>query len=703
MTPPLTDPLEALFQHEIGEVANETALLGDGDELVGHDVAVLTVGPPGEGLDRDDVTGDQVDLRLEVRLDLAAFDGVPEVSRERQALGAVRVIGAVVEHGAEVLALRDVHRDVGLPQHGRPVDGRAVGIGDGDADARGDVDTHVGDLHRLLDDGFHVGSDLRDCLDAAVGDHEDGELVSTEPRHHEIAVGSEEVQPPGEFCQQLVAVVVTERVVHFLEVVDVDQRDRDDVGTGAVGEGPTGLQVEHHTVRQRGERVVQRFVFPLGDLVTELIDELGVLQRNACMVHEHLEEAPVGLGERDPAVRRNAKDGERAGRPLQRRLERSLIIGLDAAEPVGVTVGVTSGRQQRERLRRDAATVVGVERPHALGAGGTEAPRIVTVGQRHRELRHLGPEQIERLVEHAADRAFLGPHEVEGLGGLVEAVQPLVVVEQGDVVAVDDHQDDGECAHEPCEASVRDHEAQREERQGRIDRSDGHHHDARGQRAAIGPRAPEPSQQRDAERTGHGGGHHRQRCAEPCRQRDGSRLGRERVEDHEDHTAVEGESGDVEQQDRRAVAQRCERDHSSDQVGEKEVSSRQREQSDDEGDLDQRCEDDGSLDPESEFDSVAQREREHHDPPGHREVRHERAAPADCQGIERNRDAERQDRSHDRAPVDLSPSRNRGCRGHPILFGSPQALLNSSAQHWRSRPHCPVGSGSNGPSNPLQR
>ena len=82
VTLPLADAFQALLEHQVGEVADEAALLGDRDELVGHDRSVLRMCPASERLDRDHLAGVQVDLGLEVGFDLAALDGVTQVGGE---------------------------------------------------------------------------------------------------------------------------------------------------------------------------------------------------------------------------------------------------------------------------------------------------------------------------------------------------------------------------------------------------------------------------------------------------------------------------------------------------------------------------------------------------------------------------------------------------------------------------------------------
>jgi hypothetical protein len=133
-------------------------------------------------------------------------------------------------------------------------DASAVG---GDPDARGHGDERVGDVGGGAHDGapgVDRGLDRGGGVDVVV-DHQH-EFVAAEAcdePHGSRAV----VEPVGDFGEEFVAGVVAEGVVDGLELVEVDQGDRDRVAVAA-----GGGQVRHQgaAVRQAGGVVVGGFV-----------------------------------------------------------------------------------------------------------------------------------------------------------------------------------------------------------------------------------------------------------------------------------------------------------------------------------------------------------------------------------------------------------------------------------------------------------
>ena len=91
---------------------------------------------------------------------------------------------------------------------------------------------------------------------AAVGEvgQQDQELVAAEPREHAAALDAP--QPPGDPPQQPVAGAVAEGVVDELEVVEVDQQQRDRAaGAGAAVDAAAQLGLQLGAVGQAGQRV----------------------------------------------------------------------------------------------------------------------------------------------------------------------------------------------------------------------------------------------------------------------------------------------------------------------------------------------------------------------------------------------------------------------------------------------------------------
>src|SRR4051795_9853813 len=90
------------------------------------------------------------------------------------------------------------------------------------------------------------------------GAHEDAELVAAEAGDG-VARVEQLGEPAGHLAQDLVAVVVAERVVDVLEAVEVDEHHDDGAVAAVRGRDRAARAVgEQHAVRQPGERVVER-------------------------------------------------------------------------------------------------------------------------------------------------------------------------------------------------------------------------------------------------------------------------------------------------------------------------------------------------------------------------------------------------------------------------------------------------------------
>ena len=113
-----------------------------------------------------------------------------------------------------------------------------------------------------------VGSDLGDGRSrrsaSPTSRQQDAELVAAEAGHG-VAGRAARVAAAADLLEQHVAVVVAERVVDLLEVVEVHEHHGGRVSRRAAARSACCDAVaEQHAVRQAGERVVERLVL-LGD------------------------------------------------------------------------------------------------------------------------------------------------------------------------------------------------------------------------------------------------------------------------------------------------------------------------------------------------------------------------------------------------------------------------------------------------------
>ena len=257
---PLRELLAGRLEHPGTDRDDQSGLLGDGDELRRlHQASV--VAPAQERLHPGDPPGGELDHRLVEELELLAVTGATQRRLDALTFGRPLAQLLVEDHPTTpTVALGAVHRRVGIAEHGR-----RVGVGlvrERDADRHAELD--------LATAGPPRGAQRR--LDAVRDD--DGVLGPVEPfaEHDElvapeagdrVARADDRRDPFRHTAQHLVTERVAEGVVHRLEVVDVDEQQRDRRATGDLtqtGEGVTDTIEEQRAVGQACERVVGRLL-----------------------------------------------------------------------------------------------------------------------------------------------------------------------------------------------------------------------------------------------------------------------------------------------------------------------------------------------------------------------------------------------------------------------------------------------------------
>jgi hypothetical protein len=242
--------------HLQGDRNDQAGLLGERDEDVGRDVLLGRVAPTQERLGADDDAGAQVDLRLEVGDELAVLERAAQVGGEREAGEARVVLLRGVAHDADGAFLRLVHRDVGA-LHERLDVVAVVGM-ERDADAAAELEADALGDERLGEGAADRVGDLHALGGRRGGAHQDAELVAAEAGDG-VARVEQLGEPAGHLAQDLIAVVVAERVVDVLEAVEVDEHHDDGAIAAVRGrDRAAGALREQHAVRQAGERVVRR-------------------------------------------------------------------------------------------------------------------------------------------------------------------------------------------------------------------------------------------------------------------------------------------------------------------------------------------------------------------------------------------------------------------------------------------------------------
>ena len=205
---------------------------------------------------------------------------------------------------------------------------------------------------------------------------------------------------------------------------------------------------EQRPVGEPGQRVVVGLVAELllepGQLGQRLL-ELAVLEGDRGLVGERLEQPQVVVVEAR-ALGQAVGDGHRADQPGLAAISGPIIawrIGRSASRPVGGRIA-----EERVPLDLDAGVDRVVRRPvdrhhrlrrRVLDRGRPERVAALAAGIEE-DLRDLGPEHVAGVVEQGDERGVELRRVLEDPAGLVEQLQPLVLLALGDVRAVGEEQ-----------------------------------------------------------------------------------------------------------------------------------------------------------------------------------------------------------------------------------------------------------------------
>ena len=192
--------------------------------------------PADQRLRPEDPPGLEVDLGLVVQQELPVLDPLAQLGDELQAARGGMRLARRVDRLARAGPLGRVHGDVGPPHQRLGV--LAVLGEQGNADAGADVDPVPVHLDRPAQFDQHPLRD-EDGLLPVRPRQEDGELVAAQAGH-QVGLPEPGPQPRVQLLEDLVAVVVAERVVDILEAVQVDPQQRGRAAAGA-GLGDGGL------------------------------------------------------------------------------------------------------------------------------------------------------------------------------------------------------------------------------------------------------------------------------------------------------------------------------------------------------------------------------------------------------------------------------------------------------------------------------
>ena len=219
------------FRHQAGQCCDGARHLRQLDELPRRQKSSAGVLPAHECLDPESPERLQIDTRLIVHDHLIGLHGLPQFRQQLELGPAAQILTCGVPDDAAASGLGPVHGAVGMAHQRRAVGGM---IGEHrDTDAGSDAESVLVDLEGLTGQLAHTFRHLVRGGASPGSREEDGELVASESGD-DVAVAQVAGEAAGQIDQQTVAVLVPERVVDLLELVQV-HHDQRRLGSGTIG------------------------------------------------------------------------------------------------------------------------------------------------------------------------------------------------------------------------------------------------------------------------------------------------------------------------------------------------------------------------------------------------------------------------------------------------------------------------------------
>jgi hypothetical protein len=257
-----------------------------------------------------------------------------------------------------------------------------------DADAGRDRDREllgVGQLERLLERGEDALGDLVGVGGFRSGAVEhDHELIAAEAADR-VAAAQHAAQARADLAQHLVAAVVSKPVVDLLEAVDVhEQRCHGDVEAARAREHLLGAVEHERTVRQAGQRIVERAELELLGLLADEAPGALAREREHAVEQEH-QECDEHADRKDDQRLRARGDGAGSGAGD---LDEPAAGDLGAAELTGRAPGRVGADAPDEHQRAARVAVVEGDGDRALRGGQHRAQQCRAVEGRGDEAGH---------------------------------------------------------------------------------------------------------------------------------------------------------------------------------------------------------------------------------------------------------------------------------------------------------------------------
>lgn len=236
---------------------DQAGLFGQRDEFAGWNDAAARVVPAHQRLKGDDLTVLRAEDRLEGQLHLARLDGVRQFLFHRSPLAQQRIHLRFEEAEiATALRLDLIQRKVGVLHQN--VDLIAIARMDRDADAGTDAHLVTIDIVWLRQSIDQPAGKMRRVQRLAKRCLQHDELITASSRGN-IGAAGRLADPVGDLLQQQVTAVVTKRIIHTLEAIEVDAQHGKRFATSPRrGNLTHGDVVQLKPVGQPGERIVVR-------------------------------------------------------------------------------------------------------------------------------------------------------------------------------------------------------------------------------------------------------------------------------------------------------------------------------------------------------------------------------------------------------------------------------------------------------------
>ncbi len=444
LTQPPRPVQQSAVQDPLADALDERAPLGESDRGEhGHRPATGMV-PAQQGLHAHDQPVGDADDRLVHQREAT---GVERLTKVILQLDEVRRTGRLPHVddlvGGAALALDLIHRDIGVVHETGP---DLVGMaGEGDTDARGDLDLHRPVLRKDRDrEGLgerltDAGCDRLDSLHGRQVLAQDDELVPGDPRER-VPRAQQRAQAPRHGDQQRVTDRVPVGVVDVLEAVEVREQHRG-LRVRTLGPFAGVLQplLQQHPVGKPGQGVVQavreeEVRGPAAVLATLGVDQVGRRDVGEGLRRRHVpvRERPRGVTEEvqgtEPTVVVTQREGEHRRHPH---------VGREGSElgEATVAIDVRHGdrlprlvRQHAGALPERGLQLLQLQRGivgggNVVRVGGVVHERDPGGGDRQ----HLD-DALDQVVQDAVDRE-VGEHGAGELGQ--HGGQPLVAIHPG--------------------------------------------------------------------------------------------------------------------------------------------------------------------------------------------------------------------------------------------------------------------------------